>query len=93
MQGVFTQSGDQPDPRHLEKDCPCAFTDSDIASIYDENGNDAFKITFRAEIELNKDGDTAVFNFEFEVSLLDGTVVISGASTATGTRIKVEPRR
>lgn len=71
---------------------PCTFADTDIAFIYDENGNAAFKIKFRGEIELSRDGDTGVFRFEFEVSLLDGTVVNSGASTATGTRIKVEPR-
>jgi len=71
---------------------PCTFADTDIAFLYDANGNAAFKIKFRAEIELNKGGDTAVFDFEFEVSLLDGTVINSGASTATGTRIKVEPR-
>jgi hypothetical protein len=72
---------------------PCTVADTDIAFIYDENGNAAFQIKFRAEIELRKNGDTAVFAFEFEVSLLDGTVVNSGTATATGTRIKVEPRR
>ena len=72
---------------------PCTFADTDVALIYDESGNAAFQIKFRAEIELSKQGDTAVFAFEFEVSQLDGTVVASGASTATGRRIEVEPRR
>jgi hypothetical protein len=71
---------------------PCTFADTDIAFLYDANGNATLTIKFRAEIELGKGGDTAVFAFEFEVSLLDGTVVNAGASTATGTRIKVEPR-
>ena len=71
---------------------PCTFADTDIAFIYDAAGNAASQIKFRAEIELRKGGDTAVFDFEFEISLLDGTVVASGASTAAGTRIKVEPR-
>lgn len=72
---------------------PCTFADTDIAFIYDSAGDAAFKIKFRADITLSKDGETAVFAFEFEVSSLeDGTIVQSGASTATGTRIKVEPR-
>jgi hypothetical protein len=72
---------------------PCTFADTDIAFIYGEDGNATSTIKFRAEIELGPGGDTALFAFEFEVSLLDGTVVATGASTATGTRINVEPRR
>jgi len=70
---------------------PRAFADTDIAFIYDAQGKAGFKIKFKAEIELSADGDTAFFNYKFEVSLFDGTVVNSGASTATGTRINVEP--
>lgn len=67
------------------------FADTDSGFIYDEHGDAVRIITFRAEIEVSEDGDMGVFDFEFEVSKLDGTIVQSGASTATGTRIKVQP--
>jgi hypothetical protein len=64
----------------------------DTAFIYDAAGNAAFTITFKANIELRKGGDTGVFDFGCEVRNLDGTLVSSGGSTATGARIGVSPR-
>jgi hypothetical protein len=70
---------------------PRTFADTDIGFIYDENGIAILKIKFRAESEVDESGDTAQFNFEFEISDFDGNVVDSGASSGIGTRIKVEP--
>lgn len=70
---------------------PRTFADTDSGFIYDANGIASLIITFRAEVEVAPDGDTASFNFAFEVSLFDGTVVDSGAGTGIGTRIKVQP--
>ena len=66
------------------------FTDTDIGFIYDENGIAALKIKFIAESELDESGDTARFNFEFEVTDLDGNLVDLGSSSGVATRIKVE---
>ena len=70
---------------------PRTFADTDIGFIYDENGIAILKIKFRAESEVDESGDTAQFNFEFEISDFDGNVVDSGTSSGIGTRIKVEP--
>jgi hypothetical protein len=40
---------------------------------------------------VDKSGDTAQFNFEFEISDFDGNVLESGTSSGIGTRIRVEP--
>ena len=68
-----------------------SFADTDSGFIYDANGLAIQIITFRAEIELSLDGDTGLFDFEFEITDLDGNFFFAGSSTATGTRIKVEP--
>ncbi len=70
---------------------PRTFADTDSGFIYDDDGAAILIITFRAEVEVDPGGDTASFDFAFEVTEFDGTVVDSGASTATGTRIKVQP--
>ena len=70
---------------------PRSFADTDSGFIYDENGIASLIITFRAEVEVAPDGNTAFFNFEFDVSLFDGTVVDSGAATGVGTRIQIQP--
>lgn len=70
---------------------PRTFADTHSGFIYDANGIANLIITFRAEIEVNLGGDTASFDFEFEVTQFDGTLVDSGTSTATAARVKVEP--
>lgn len=70
---------------------PGTYADTDSGFIYDENGIAILIITFRAEIEVAPGGSTALFNFEFDVADFDGTVVDSGAATAVGTRIRVQP--
>lgn len=67
------------------------FADTDSGFIYGDDGMANLIITFRAEIKVNRDGETAAFDFEFEVRDFDGAVVNSGASTGTATRIEVEP--
>lgn len=67
---------------------PRTFADTDSAFIFDENGVANSIITFRAEIEVN--GDSGFFNFEFDIKDLEGNLLDEGASSATGTRIRVE---
>lgn len=69
---------------------PRTFADTDSAFIY-ENGIAAGIVTFRAEIELSADGESGTFNFESEEERFDGQPGQFFASTAIGTRIKVEP--
>ena len=69
---------------------PRTYADTDIGFIYDENGIAALKIKFMAESELDESGESARFNFEFEVTDLDGNLVDLGASSGIATRIKVE---
>ena len=68
---------------------PRTFADTDSAFIFGEEGKAVMIITFRAEVEVT--GDTGRFTFAFELTDLAGAYIDSGASSATGTRIKVRP--
>jgi hypothetical protein len=71
---------------------PNTFSDTDIALVLGADGKAASTITFRAKVIVAPGGNTADFDFEFEVTALNGTPVTRGASTGGGTRITVQPR-
>ena len=63
---------------------------TDIAFIYHANGNVANKQKVRAETVVSADGQSITATLLIEIIALDGTIVETINTTATGTRINVE---
>jgi len=66
------------------------FNMTDIAFIYHANGNVVNKQKVRAEAVVSVDGQSITATLLIEIIALDGTIVETINTTATGARINVE---